>query len=140
MFSEIFIASQSHCSVKCGTGKRVVSRIFCPKSNDGSMNCDTNINWSEEDCDTGISCPNQVNYGPWSEWSKCSKSCIKSLTEESYQSRSRTCDPPGPKCSVGVIETKLCPVELCPPDCPGYHILGAYIIDPKIFDSYLNSK
>ena len=53
-------------------------------------------------------------YGPWSEWSSCSKSC-----EGGVQSRSRQCDDPVPDldglpCVGPSSGTQNCNVDQCP--------------------------
>ena len=53
----------------------------------------------------------------FSDWSGCSKTCIKSVNELAVQSRSRTCEPAS-LCTIGKFEQRDCNVPFCPPGCP----------------------
>lgn len=107
----------SFCSASCAIGKS--SRVRdCVKS---SPNSDTSacigLNTETIDCDSGVPCPINGNWGPWFDWSGCSASCGVSLRE-----RHRDCvNPPpqfgglpceGPFTEVSECETGLpCPVH-----------------------------
>ena len=107
----------SHCSVQCGPGVKTVTTVTCVQSSIGDTKCKSNID--KEDCNEG-DCPTGMSV--WSEWSKCSKDCISSVTEQSLKTRSRTCDPsPCEFCSMEILP---CEVPSCKPTCPSYNIVN----------------
>ena len=106
---------KSNCSAQCGPGVKTVTTVTCVQSSIENTECKSNID--EEDCNEG-DCPTGMSV--WSEWSKCSKDCISSVTEQSLKTRSRTCDPsPCKFCSMEILP---CEVPFCMPTCPSYTI------------------
>ena len=87
---------KSSCSVSCGTGMQTITTITCSnqKSN-GECAYAPKYETREEECTVEGKeiCPGK--YGPWSEWSKCSKSCTTG-SEKAIKSRTRNCI--GDKC------------------------------------------
>ena len=120
MILDEYVIEKSDCSVKCGRGKRVVTKIQCPKVNGTDFNCKSEVERIEEDCQAP-DC-SDAEFGIWSEWTFCSKSCIKNLSDKSFKKRTRTCE--GENCNVGTIETQECSVPFCPPECPKYELVS----------------
>ena len=110
-------SNKSHCSAQCGPGVKTVTTVTCIQSSIEDTTCKSNI--EEEYCDEG-DCPTGMSV--WSEWSKCSKDCVSSVTEQSLKTRSRTCDPsPCEFCSMEILP---CEVPFCKPTCPSYRIVN----------------
>ena len=106
---------KSHCSAPCGPGVKTVTTVTCIQKSFEDTKCEANV--VEEYCNEG-DCPTGMSI--WSEWSKCSKDCIGSVTEQSLKSRSRTCDPS--PCKFCNVEILPCEVPFCKPTCPNYII------------------
>ena len=62
-------------------------------------------------------CPIKAEYGPWSEWTKCSIDCLKHVSERGEMNRTRVCK--NKYCGENdLVEKKDCIVDLCLPECP----------------------
>ena len=105
----------SACSVSCGTGFMIQTRLCdSPPPQFGGLLC-KGIDTQKVVCDTNVFCPIHGIWGPWSEYSLCSGSCgIGSMT------RTRLCDSPAPKyggeeCVGDLIDKQPCEVGIpCP--------------------------
>ncbi|XP_072176576.1 hemicentin-1-like [Diadema setosum] len=103
------------CSVSCGYGRRV-RRRQCnnPPRQYGGRDCEGEpIQVSE--CFSG-ECPVNGNWGPWSPWQQCDRTCGTGSTI-----RERLCNNPEPMFNgrdcVGLSrETKTCNLAQCPVD------------------------
>ena len=105
----------SACSVTCGTGFIIKTRICdSPPPQFGGRPCQ-GINKKEIVCDTGVSCPINGMWGPWAEFSKCSESCGAGTI-----TRTRACDSPLPTfgglmCVGDFVEKQPCDTGMhCP--------------------------
>lgn len=107
----------SLCSVKCGIGTMQRIRVCdSPMPQYGGLMC---VGDSTEimPCDTGIFCPIDGGFSPWSDWSPCTVKC-----GEGIQSRSRLCDSPAPmyggaSCTGYYTEERVCDTGIfCPID------------------------
>eukprot|EP00064_Thunnus_orientalis_P020663 superscaffoldBa00005807_g20806 len=78
------------CSVSCGGGTRQRTRLCAsPNPQHGGRQCegnDVHIDFCNSD-----PCPISGNWGPWSSWGSCSKTC-----NGGQMRRYRTCDNPRP--------------------------------------------
>ena len=104
----------SSCSKTCGGGERSRTRqVEVPPSNEGKA-CEGEETETEI-CNTDL-CPVDCEWGPYGEWSSCSKTCGGGET-----SRTRQVMVPesngGQACEGEETETKTCNTELCPVDC-----------------------
>ncbi|XP_065064502.1 uncharacterized protein LOC135690773 [Rhopilema esculentum] len=99
----------SYCTKSCGGGKQI-SRRNCLLPN-GGCNGDGVMT---KDCNT-LSCPVDGNWGQWSTFSQCNKTC-----GYGYQHRYRKCDNPPPAnggddCyGPSVDQAEGCNPQLCP--------------------------
>ncbi|XP_060579908.1 A disintegrin and metalloproteinase with thrombospondin motifs adt-1-like [Ruditapes philippinarum] len=95
----------SECNQNCGGGSRTRTRSCNnPTPANGGKDCEGDKSQSEL-------CNEQQcagDYGLWSVWSTCSKSC-----GQGSQSRTRTCEGGG-SCSGPSSESKYCTVQECP--------------------------
>lgn len=105
----------THCSVSCGIGIHARTRTCTnPPPAYGGMFCE-GLQDEKAECDTGIPCPIDGNWGPWSSYSKCNAGCGIGL-----QTRTRRCDSPEPQfggniCFGGNIDDIPCDTGiLCP--------------------------
>ncbi|XP_052793992.1 SCO-spondin-like [Mya arenaria] len=105
------------CNVNCGVG--IISRVRkCdnPPQLYGGKPC-VGFDFEESTCDTGVFCPVDGNWGPWSEYTPCSVDCGLGT-----QIRSRECNNPPPKygggfCPGNPLEKIECDMGvLCPID------------------------
>lgn len=121
----------SACSKTCGkgSGERTRER-FCnkPQPQNGGKDCSAlGKNKETESCKPKAKkCPVDGGYGPWTKWSKCSKTCGGGT-----QKRSRKCNKPRPvgrgkKCNVlgPNKETQECKTQSCVQS--GWKPLGCY--------------
>ena len=114
--SEAKVQSIGQCSVPCGTGIQTNMSLLCQKMKiDGQIKnvCEDKFSYKEMPCNLGP-CP--AEYGPWSDWSDCSKPCLKTSNETSHKTRSRNCLTDDlTLCNKGRLETMTCKdVPLCP--------------------------
>ena len=92
-----------NCSVECGTGTRIVTKIVCkfnPEKPESIEKPQCTNSKEEKPCQLEP-CPVIYKYGFWSEWNECSKTCKKGLDDKAYQIRTRTCTPAN--CNFGNI-------------------------------------
>ena len=112
------ILDEGECYGVCGEkGTRLIKY---------SDQCTRNLNTNETTCGESIRhesntcamdpCPEKAEYGHWTEWSKCSHTCVQNLVDKSVKSRSRSCIS---HCNgTDLIDTKECKVDFCTPECP----------------------
>ncbi|KAJ0032742.1 hypothetical protein NQD34_002823 [Periophthalmus magnuspinnatus] len=103
------------CSVSCGGGTRQRTRLCAsPAPLHGGRQCegsDVQIDFCNND-----PCPVNGNWGAWSSWGSCSRSCSGGQTR-----RYRTCDSPRPTnggraCAGADSQIQKCNTEDCPVD------------------------
>ncbi|XP_056893820.1 hemicentin-1 isoform X2 [Takifugu flavidus] len=103
------------CSVSCGGGTRQRTRLCAsPAPQHGGRQCegsDVHIDFCNSD-----PCPVSGNWGPWSTWGSCSKTC-----NGGQMRRYRTCDNPRPAnggraCAGGDTQIQRCSTANCPVD------------------------
>ncbi|XP_074524022.1 hemicentin-1 [Halichoeres trimaculatus] len=103
------------CSVSCGGGTRQRTRLCAsPAPQHGGRQCegnDVHIDFCNSD-----PCPINGNWGPWSSWGSCSKTC-----NGGQMRRYRTCDNPRPAnggraCAGADTQIQRCSTENCPVD------------------------
>ena len=107
----------SNCSVSCGQGTQIIMTRDCWTSDiDDERLCLDTIQTREETC-IQESC--KGTYSEWTDWTPCSKTCLKSLSETSQRIRTRMCVSQDPRlCDGGCDaerEVQICTeVGLCP--------------------------
>ncbi|XP_070817740.1 hemicentin-1 [Chaetodon trifascialis] len=103
------------CSVSCGGGTRQRTRLCTsPAPQHGGRQCEGNdvqIDFCNSD-----PCPISGNWGPWSSWGSCSKTC-----NGGQMRRYRTCDNPRPAnggraCAGADTQIQRCSTANCPVD------------------------
>ncbi|KAM7409728.1 hypothetical protein PAMA_001291 [Pampus argenteus] len=103
------------CSVSCGGGTRQRTRLCAsPTPQHGGRQCegnDVHIDFCNSD-----PCPIIGNWGPWSSWGSCSKTC-----NGGQMRRYRTCDNPRPAnggraCAGADTQIQRCSTANCPVD------------------------
>ncbi|XP_031715320.1 hemicentin-1 isoform X1 [Anarrhichthys ocellatus] len=103
------------CSVSCGGGTRQSTRLCAsPVPQHGGRQCegnDVHIDFCNSD-----PCPISGNWGPWSSWGSCSKTC-----NGGQMRRYRTCDNPRPAnggraCAGADTQIQRCSTANCPVD------------------------
>ncbi|KAI3368574.1 hypothetical protein L3Q82_025583, partial [Scortum barcoo] len=103
------------CSVSCGGGTRQRTRLCAsPAPQHGGRQCegnDVHIDFCNSD-----PCPISGNWGPWSSWGSCSKTC-----NGGQMRRYRTCDNPRPAnggraCAGADTQIQRCNTVNCPVD------------------------
>ncbi|KAM4548643.1 hemicentin-1 isoform 1-T1 [Odontesthes bonariensis] len=103
------------CSVSCGGGNRQRTRLCAsPAPQHGGRKCEGNdvlIDFCNND-----PCPINGNWGPWSSWGSCSKTC-----NGGQMRRYRSCDNPGPAyggraCAGADTQIQRCSTANCPVD------------------------
>ncbi|XP_014802303.1 PREDICTED: hemicentin-1 [Calidris pugnax] len=108
-------SSWSACTVSCGGGSRQRTRHCSdPAPQSGGRKCEGNdiqIDFCNSD-----PCPIHGNWGPWSSWGSCSRTCNGGQAR-----RYRTCDNPRPAsggraCAGADMQIQRCGAELCPVD------------------------
>ncbi|XP_053178575.1 hemicentin-1 [Scomber japonicus] len=101
------------CSVSCGGGTRQRTRLCAsPSPQHGGRQCegnDVHIDFCNSD-----PCPSDGNWGPWSSWGSCSKTC-----NGGQMRRYRTCDNPRPanggrQCMGTDTQIQRCSTAYCP--------------------------
>ncbi|KAK2558439.1 Chymotrypsinogen 2 [Acropora cervicornis] len=113
--------SWSVCSKTCGNGlKKRTRTCSMPAAQNGGLACSGSSQQTAR-CNTQR-CPVDGNWGAWSGWSACSRSCGRGL-----QKRTRTCSNPVPKgggrsCSGPNQQMRSCKVR----DCPVHGQWGAW--------------
>ncbi|XP_043941249.1 hemicentin-1 [Protopterus annectens] len=107
--------SWTSCSMSCGGGTRQRIRTCSePAPQYGGHQCegsDVQIDFCNSDL-----CPIHGNWGPWSSWGGCSRSC-----NGGQMRRYRTCDNPRPvsggrACAGADTQIQRCNTEICPVD------------------------
>ncbi|XP_040215726.1 hemicentin-1 isoform X1 [Rana temporaria] len=107
--------SWTPCSVSCNGGLRQRTReCSSPQPQYGGHKCKGKA-FENEFCN-GDSCPIHGNWGPWSAWETCSRTC-----NGGQRRRHRTCDSPTPShngrgCAGKDTEIHKCNTEICPAD------------------------
>ncbi|XP_059140117.1 uncharacterized protein LOC131928191 [Physella acuta] len=103
------------CDVECGQGTASRTRSCNnPAPLYGGLNCSGQLNETKS-CDNITACPINGGFGPWSDWSTCTKTCGTGVT-----TRYRNCDSPEPQyggnnCSeTGFTESAQCNNNTCP--------------------------
>ncbi|NXE93182.1 HMCN1 protein, partial [Menura novaehollandiae] len=108
-------SSWSACSVSCGGGSRQRTRHCSdPAPQFGGHKCegsDMQMDFCNSD-----PCPVHGNWGPWSSWGACSRTCNGGQAR-----RYRSCDNPRPAsggraCAGADAQLQRCSTELCPVD------------------------
>ncbi|NXL77816.1 HMCN1 protein, partial [Leptocoma aspasia] len=108
-------SSWSACSVSCGGGSRQRTRHCSdPAPQFGGHKCegsDIQMDFCNSD-----PCPVHGNWGPWSSWGTCSRTCNGGQTR-----RYRSCDNPRPAsggraCAGADVQIQRCSTDLCPVD------------------------
>ncbi|KAB5517168.1 hypothetical protein PHYPO_G00186550 [Pangasianodon hypophthalmus] len=103
------------CSVSCGGGTRQRTRLCAsPAPKHGGRQCegnDVHIDFCNSE-----PCPIHGNWGPWSTWGSCSRTC-----NGGQMRRYRTCDNPRPAnggraCAGTDTEIQKCSTLSCPVD------------------------
>ncbi|XP_022603168.1 hemicentin-1 [Seriola dumerili] len=103
------------CSVSCGGGTRQRTRLCAsPAPQHGGRQCegnDVHIDFCNSE-----PCPSDGNWGPWSSWGSCSKTC-----NGGQMRRYRTCDNPRPAnggraCAGADTQIQRCSTANCPVD------------------------
>ncbi|XP_053341492.1 hemicentin-1 [Clarias gariepinus] len=103
------------CSVSCGGGNRQRTRLCAsPAPKHGGRQCegnDVHVDFCNSD-----PCPVHGNWGPWSSWGTCSRTC-----NGGQMRRYRTCDNPRPAsggraCAGTDTEIQKCSTLSCPVD------------------------
>ncbi|XP_058494160.1 hemicentin-1 isoform X1 [Solea solea] len=103
------------CSVSCGGGTRQRTRLCAsPAPHHGGRQCegnDVHIDFCNSE-----PCPINGNWGPWSSWGSCSKTC-----NGGQMRRYRTCDNPRPAnggraCAGADTQIQRCSTANCPVD------------------------
>ncbi|XP_040895666.1 hemicentin-1 [Toxotes jaculatrix] len=103
------------CSVSCGGGTRQRTRLCAsPAPQHGGRQCegnDVHIDFCNSE-----PCPISGNWGPWSSWGSCSKTC-----NGGQMRRYRTCDNPRPAnggraCAGADTQIQRCGTANCPVD------------------------
>ncbi|KAM8931068.1 hemicentin-1 [Pelodytes ibericus] len=107
--------SWTSCSLSCGGGLRQRTRECTnPAPQNGGHNCE---GWSlENEVCNGDLCPIHGNWGSWSPWGTCSRTC-----NSGQMRRYRSCDNPTPShsgraCMGPDTETHKCNTNMCPVD------------------------
>nr|XP_014344645.1 PREDICTED: hemicentin-1 [Latimeria chalumnae] len=107
--------SWTACSVSCGGGTRQRTRTCSnPAPQYGGHQCEGNdvqIDFCNID-----PCPIHGNWGPWSSWGSCSRTC-----NGGQMRRYRTCDNPRPAnggraCAGADTQIQRCSTDICPVD------------------------
>uniref|UniRef100_A0A8C3DQA4 Hemicentin-1 n=1 Tax=Corvus moneduloides TaxID=1196302 RepID=A0A8C3DQA4_CORMO len=108
-------SSWSACSVSCGGGSRQRTRHCSdPAPQFGGRKCegsDIQMDFCNSD-----PCPVHGNWGPWSSWGTCSRTCNGGQAR-----RYRSCDNPRPAsggraCAGADVQIQRCSTDLCPVD------------------------
>ena len=101
----------SSCSKSCGCGLKTQTRpVIKPALNGGA--CFGDKAWKS--CNNQA-CPGDCEFGPWSDWSSCSK-CggehggVKSRTRQISRTASNKCG----NCEGKTTQTRACFEESCP--------------------------
>ncbi|XP_030626728.1 hemicentin-1 [Chanos chanos] len=103
------------CSVSCGGGTRQRTRLCAsPAPQHGGRQCegnDVHIDFCNSE-----PCPVHGNWGPWSSWGSCSRTC-----NGGQMRRYRTCDNPRPAnggraCAGADTQIQRCSTASCPVD------------------------
>ncbi|XP_077188775.1 hemicentin-1 isoform X2 [Paroedura picta] len=108
-------SSWTACSVSCGGGTRQRTRDCSdPLPQYGGHKCEGN-DIQIDFCNSDL-CPVHGNWGPWSNWGTCSRTC-----NGGQMRRYRTCDNPHPfnggrACTGADTQIQRCNSELCPVD------------------------
>ncbi|XP_029473326.1 LOW QUALITY PROTEIN: hemicentin-1 [Rhinatrema bivittatum] len=105
--------SWTACSVSCGGGTRQRTRECAnPAPHFGGHRCEGN-DLQTDFCNSDL-CPVHGNWGPWSSWGTCSRTC-----NGGQMRRHRTCDNPRPAsggraCAGADTQIQRCNADICP--------------------------
>ncbi|XP_060132638.1 hemicentin-1 isoform X1 [Zootoca vivipara] len=108
-------SSWSACTMSCGGGTRQRTRDCSdPPPQYGGHKCEGND--MQVDFCNSDPCPMHGNWGPWSNWGTCSRTCNSGQLR-----RYRTCDNPRPlnggrACAGADTQIQRCNIEVCPVD------------------------
>ena len=83
--TEFSSSFETNCSVSCGEGVKANITMTCKRACFPDC-CRREL--IESPCEIA-KCKN--SFGPWSDWSECTKPCISNIEERSIKSRSRVC-------------------------------------------------
>ncbi|XP_019904855.2 hemicentin-1 isoform X2 [Esox lucius] len=103
------------CSVSCGGGTRQRTRLCTsPAPQHGGRLCE-GVDMHIDFCNSDL-CPVHGNWGPWSSWGSCSRTC-----NGGQMRRYRTCDNPRPAnggraCAGADSQIQRCSTANCPVD------------------------
>ncbi|XP_071607415.1 hemicentin-1 isoform X1 [Heliangelus exortis] len=107
--------SWSSCTLSCGGGSRQrMRRCSDPVPQFGGHRCEGND--IQIDFCNNNPCPIHGNWGPWTSWGTCSRTC-----NGGQMRRYRSCDNPVPAsggrgCAGADLQIQRCSTELCPVD------------------------
>ena len=119
-------STPSACSVSCGTGFMVQTRTCnSPPPLYGGLPCEGKAEMVLV-CKTGAKCPIDGNWGPWSDFSKCTVTCGFGTME-----RRRVCDSPAPAydgsmCIGDSLEIQQCDMGVFCPVAGGWSPWGDF--------------
>lgn len=121
-----FWSPWTDCSAECGIGKKSrVRECTNPVPLFGGMFCQ-GLNKEIIECDSGVPCPINGQWGPWYAWGNCIGSCGMGTRE-----RRRECDSPRPQfggmpCSGKINEVDDCNTNIACPINGGWTLWGPW--------------
>ena len=120
----------SNCSKSCGGGNRSRSRPVETQEANGGNPCKVEDKSESEECNSQ-DCPIDCQWGPYGEWTDCTKSC-----EGGEKTRSRfketSAENGGKECLGDALQTQKCKLR----DCPGTTIFIDITMLQKLFTSF----
>ncbi|XP_028401625.1 uncharacterized protein LOC114524674 [Dendronephthya gigantea] len=104
--------SWSICTKTCGSGEKIRTRE-CVEEKHGGNPC-SGLATEQSICTNPELCSDEINFNPWSEWSKCNVSCL-----EGNQTRDRTCsknvsESAWAGCNASTSQIQSCFAGHCP--------------------------
>ena len=110
LLSESMVFFMSNCSVSCGHGTKIIMTRDCWISDISNERlCLDDIKLRKEKC---VKDPCKGLYSEWTEWTSCSKTCLKSLSETSQRIRTRMCISKDPSLCDGGCDAER-EVQIC---------------------------
>ena len=102
------------CNRECGNGIEIFTRIIIQEAQNGGGSCASLGGTTRtESCNLGACIPGNCVWGPWSEFSTCSKECGGGV-----KTQTRTIETPasngGAPCTGSTTRTMACNENLCP--------------------------